>query len=100
MPVLDLRREADKGNQAAHDGKEREAMSWQPIETAPKDRRILLWIPDGPWSCCSIGEWDDDRYALKKSRPYWRSTEERTQGIRWMRDRQPTHWAELPEGPR
>ena len=65
---------------------------WQPIETAPKDRRILLSID------CSVGfcggNWDEDKYR-KKPRPYWRADVENWMGILWMRDHQPTHWMDI-----
>lgn len=50
-------------------------IDWQSIETAPKDQRVMLWLPDeGP----VFGRWTD----APTSHP------------------QPTHWAPLPEGPK
>jgi hypothetical protein len=69
---------------------------WEPIDTAPKDRRILLFVPPRDYH---IGQWDDDRYALKKPRPYWTSSLERVMGRKWMRDNPPTHWMEIPPCP-
>lgn len=69
---------------------------WQPIETAPKDRSILLWV-DGE---CSKGQWNNDQYA-KKPRPFWHAFyEDMALGRLWMRAHQPTHWMKLPEVPR
>jgi hypothetical protein len=45
-------------------------MTWQPIETAPKDQLIMLWRPE--FHGCDIGRSDKDQYAKKPS-PYWRS---------------------------
>jgi len=66
-------------------------MNWQPIETAPKDRQIVLYIPGhGP----SVGQWNYTAHN-KKPHPYWSSVAERLFGVQWMRDRQPTHWCEI-----
>jgi hypothetical protein len=56
---------------------------WQPIETAPKDRTILLWVPYDAWQVCA---WDE----LHKE---WVSTG----GLSF--DAVPTHWMPLPEPP-
>ena len=69
-------------------------------EAPPKDREILLFLDGGPtFRHWSIGKWDDDKYA-KSPRPYWRADAERVMGKVWMRNSQPTHWAELPAKPR
>ena len=77
-------------------------MSWQPIETAPKDAaRLLLFIPSNgeSWSqnLFVCGYWCADQYA-KKPRPYWTNDRERVFGTRHTRSNQPTHWT-LPEPP-
>jgi len=69
-------------------------MSWQPIETAPKDgTRVWLYCPeDEPTQV--VGEWiEGDGYAL------WAYVDA------CMRDvvpegPSPTHWMPLPEGPK
>lgn len=66
---------------------------WQPIETAPKDRRIRLWAAGAE----RHGRWDDDRYS-KKPRPFW--SFETVMGTTFQRTNQPTHWMECPEPPR
>lgn len=58
----------------------KELNPWQPIETAPKDRRILLFA-----SVPVIG-WYDDRNNV------WRSTDSKKLYA--------THWQELPEDPK
>jgi hypothetical protein len=68
---------------------------WQPIETGPKNRKILLVIMDR----VVIGEWDDDHFA-RKPRPYWESTTGRLIGKMWSRANQPTHWMPLPTVPK
>lgn len=70
-------------------------MNWQPIETAPKDRDVLLWFP----AMCStpkasVGNWDDDRYA-KKPRPFWTCECEGWAGKNLLRANPPTHWCEI-----
>lgn len=74
-------------------------IDWQPIETAPKDRTVMLWVPDGVWSRATFGEWDDEKYA-RKPKPYWNTELRRWRGVIWQRAHQPTHWAPIPEGPR
>jgi len=73
---------------------------WQQIETAPKDRRILLGykelIFNGMYSVC--GCWDDDRYA-NKPKPYWTHDMARLKGARETRAQQPIAWMELPGRP-
>lgn len=73
----------------------RAASNWQPIETAPKQRVVLLWAltdeETGNWKMATgfwmpgyrdePGEWEWDGRRLK---PY---------------DVQPTHWMPLPEPP-
>lgn len=66
-------------------------MNWQPIETAPKDRELLIWRGR---PC--IARWDDQRYH-KTPRPFW--NDYGVFGVVWMRDNPPTHWMPLPEPP-
>lgn len=70
-------------------------MEWQPIETAPKDKEILLFCP---FRGVVRGSWRRDEYA-KKPRPYWTHDRERLWGIRGTREDQPTHWQPLPKPP-
>lgn len=63
-------------------------MDWQPIETAPKDRDILLFCPRRGVVC---GEWEQDKYS-PKPRPFWSNDKERLFGTRETRADQPTHW--------
>lgn len=72
-----------------------QAATWQPIETAPRDRRLELWTP-GQDGGSRLGRWDDDRY-VKKPRPYWRFDG----SMRSTQDResQPTHWRLPSNGP-
>lgn len=56
-------------------------MTWQPIETAPKDgKRILLSSASG---CMSVGEWSMDGWACGFH-------------LLWFG---PTHWMPLPPPP-
>lgn len=72
---------------------------WQPIETAPRDKRILLYRPTAPeWWMVMVGKYDSDEDA-KPPRPYWEAD-------RWtiakasQRKNAPTHWMTLPEPPK
>ena len=66
---------------------------WRPIETAPKDRRILALV-DGR---VVIVKWDDDRYSLKPRPYWWQETLIRSRAA--QRNCPPTHWLPLPEAP-
>lgn len=74
-------------------------MTWQPIETAPKNRRVLLWYQNPVFTGCEAvaGQWDEDEFAMRP-RPYWAS-DLAVLNKALSRRIQPTHWAELPEGP-
>jgi hypothetical protein len=79
---------------------------WMPIETAPRDRRILLcWSPESvsrvlgpsarkhqrPGDEIGIGEWHRMRYA-GEDRSYWKRDG-------WcFRHERPLGWQELPRG--
>lgn len=67
---------------------------WQSIDTAPRDRRILLFRSN---ESVGIGSYCDDRYS-KRPRPYW-SDERSYMSVAWMRHRPPTHWMSLPDPP-
>jgi hypothetical protein len=72
-------------------------MTWQPIATAPKDRKVLLYFPrDNIGVEC--GQWNKDEYA-KRPRPYWMGDCWRLWGVAAYRGLQPTHWMPLPEPP-
>lgn len=77
---------------------------WLPIESAPKDRPILLFRPDWPYrsddgdSRISVGFYESDRYA-KNPRPYWASDCAQVFGVRAYRASNPTHWMPLPAAP-
>lgn len=62
---------------------------WQPIETAPHDRRILLWTG----LSISIGRYYDDRYS-HRPRPYW---DRKGISITLCRNNPPLLWQSLPE---
>ena len=72
-------------------------MEWQPIETAPKDRRVLLYYPVSPYGehFVVFGRWADERYA-SCPRPHWSHDMSHLWGARASRAHQPTHWAEVP----
>lgn len=70
-------------------------MEWQPIETAPKDKDVLLYLPRRG---AIRGQWNSDKYA-RVPRPYWSHDREWIFGVRETRDCQPTHWMPLPAPP-
>ncbi len=69
---------------------------WQPIATAPKDKRILLYRPTtaGWWQVMG-GKYDSDEYT-KNPKPYWRA-DNWSLGKMEQRQHTPTHWMPLPE---
>ena len=70
-------------------------MKWQPIETAPKDKDILLFCPRlGVVRGC----WNDCKYH-KNSKPYWTNDRADIFGVRYTKSDQPTHWMPLPDAP-
>jgi len=60
---------------------------WQPIETAPKDKELIL-------NFCGkvmVGWWDEQQFN-KTPRPYWRGDKE-YMGVYWFRVHQPYRMA-------
>ena len=74
-------------------------MTWQPIETAPKDGSlVLLYRPDAyDWGKVTPGKWETQQYS-KKPKPYW-DIWLKIGGISESRAWVPTHWMPLPEPP-
>lgn len=70
-------------------------MEWQPIETAPDDREILLFCGGK----VTTGSWDLDIYR-KNPKPHWRTIRGTVYGKLWEKDNQPTHWMPLPDPPK
>jgi hypothetical protein len=77
---------------------------WQPIETAPKDRLVLLYVPRNPpegklHNPMTIG-WADGLYH--DGTIYWLSVEKSIVwddlGLRPI-EIYPTHWMPMPEPP-
>jgi Protein of unknown function (DUF551) len=67
-------------------------MTWQPIETAPKDgTEVLMYCPgDIPAVVC--GAYVDDPEI-----PYWRYSESLVADV--VAEANPTHWMPLPPPP-
>lgn len=66
---------------------------WQPIETAPKERGlILLWRPTTHWKV-DLGCWRPN--TIKAA--HWGSWN--AMPIYWCIQNPPTHWMPLPEPP-
>lgn len=64
---------------------------WQPMEDAPKDRRILI-KRNGQ---AAIGWWEPDHYC-QKPRPHWGGTDA-WHAVRWAKGAPPDGWMELPK---
>lgn len=67
-----------------------ETITWLPIDTAPKDREVLLWFPQRHEA--HYGQWNTESYHRA-----WAIVS--IHGARHIKATQPTHWAELPKGP-
>ena len=64
-------------------------MDWQPIETAPKDELIDIWLAEGKrWCDCYYDHICDE---WRTSRPSGR--------LVWIKARHVTHWMPPPEPP-
>ena len=72
-------------------------MTWQPIETAPKDGTVILlyspekWDSDGMW----IGWWFDEGDSREHG---WYDSESASHKASFLNG-EPTHWHPLPEPP-
>ncbi len=73
---------------------------WNPIATAPKDRIILLWFPDGDFACRATWEkiegGDEDGTGAQWAWIVPDDFSEQHDGIVWSESAQPTLWAEFP----
>jgi hypothetical protein len=72
---------------------------WQPMESAPKDREILLLTEEttstGKRLCVDLARYTDDKHAKKPS-PFWDLISRRHLGLVVMRARPPIAWMPLP----
>jgi hypothetical protein len=75
----------------------RQGGGWQPIETAPKDKSVLLFFPLIYAGCVEVGRYDDDRYAAKGARPFWRGSQ--PNNLTAYRSAPPTQWQPHPPAP-
>jgi hypothetical protein len=88
-------------------------MEWRPISTAPKDRFVLLHVPNGQLETgpVTIGiyfpseddeELRDERGRFKKQHPWWPADWKGwlgTDGDNSSSWCDPTHWAPMPDPP-
>lgn len=80
---------------------EKKAMNWLPIETAPKDQRILLCYSEEVFNGihCIMGQWNDDRYS-RNPFPRWTSDMSSLLGVVREKRLQPCFWMPVPDKPR
>jgi len=72
---------------------------WQPIETAPKDRTIILFRPTAYRPIrVAPGRYNDNKYA-KKPKPFWSIHLAFCSDIFTSRYHEPTHWCDFPPEP-
>lgn len=74
------------------------AEGWLPIESAPKDERILVVHNMTTGYRVTVGVWVDDRYN-KKPRPYWGGEVADVWGVVVARKNPPLYWMPLPSPP-
>lgn len=70
----------------------RRSTLWQPIDTAPKDREIIVWVRGRQY----IATWERDSYN-QKPRPFWNYSD--TWGKTGCRAIPPLLWMPLPASP-
>lgn len=68
---------------------------WKPIDSAPKDERIIGFIPNYG---CYFMRWDTERWH-RSPQPHF-SAVGWCYGVRAMRESQPTHWMPVPDAPK
>lgn len=67
---------------------------WRPIETAPKDGKLILVCVAGSKETVSVGYWDDgEREWTDDVKPFWRVL---LRGLGWVEATALTHWQPLP----
>lgn len=69
---------------------------WKPIETAPKDKAILVCCDSGAVFAVRWGPLADDEWVILGGS----DMDYRDQQGRLMRKRVPTHWMPLPDPPK
>ena len=82
-------------------------MSWQPIETAPKDKPILVCVKINCRWTLRVASWQGDFYVGRWCiRVGWDQDDTRKPSCRQCNERtlhtlspQPTHWMPLPKEP-
>ena len=68
---------------------EDEVQEWQPIETAPKDRLIDIWLSDGVRWCGCHYDCITDQWRINTP----------CAPVRWVPARAVTHWRDAPAPP-
>ena len=72
--------------------------AWKPIETAPKDRRILLRYNPPLFLGIPVvgGKWNEESFHTHPI-PHWENDKSHLLGVKETRRIQPTEWMEIPE---
>lgn len=71
---------------------------WQPIETAPINESVLVYVPNAEHYGEPIYRAIKIYFEGRQSQPYWTSTAVHC-GRDIAGDYQPSHWMPLPESP-
>jgi hypothetical protein len=74
-----------------------QAMSWQPIETAPECQRVLVFLPTYG-NKVTLGILHRAPYRNRGTRVGWRISDNPGDTWRWLLFA-PTHWMPLPPSP-
>ena len=72
--------------------------NWEPIETAPHDRAILLYRPNAGPCQVAVGYWEGQKLKMDP-KPYWAIALANYNQVRYARAYLPTHWMDLPKPP-
>jgi hypothetical protein len=70
---------------------------WKPIDTAPRDKEILIFVQNDYGGNIFMARWDKDESAIRP-KPRWTSSSPAYKAITAING-PPTHWMPLPPPP-